>query len=67
MAVLAPELLEKLACPACEHRPPLRLQGDYLLCDACQRAYPIRDGIPVLLVEEAVPAETVPTAQESQS
>ncbi len=67
MAVLAPELLEKLACPACEHRPPLRLQGDYLLCDSCQRAYPIRDGIPVLLVEEAVPAETIPTAQESQS
>ncbi len=67
MAVLSSELLEKLACPACEHRPPLRLQGDYLICDACRRAYPIRDGIPVLLVEEAVPAETVPIAQENPS
>jgi len=64
MTILAPELLEKLACPACAHRPPLRLQGDYLVCDACRRAYPIREGIPVLLVEKATFVEQLPSEAE---
>lgn len=55
MAKLAPELLAILACPACEERPPLRQQANYLVCDRCQRAYPIREDIPVLLEEEAIP------------
>ena len=48
-----PELLEILACPACEPRPPIRQEGDSLICDVCKRRYPIRDGIPVMLVDEA--------------
>ncbi|GAA2455412.1 Trm112 family protein [Streptomyces macrosporus] len=46
-------LLEILACPACH--APLREEGDELICgsDECGLAYPIRDGIPVLLVDEA--------------
>jgi uncharacterized protein YbaR (Trm112 family) len=49
-----PKLLEILACPACDERPPLALKGeDRLVCAVCRRAYPIRDGIPVLLIEEA--------------
>ncbi len=59
MAKLSPELVALLACPACEERPPLRQQGDYLICDRCQRAYPIREDIPVLLVEEALPLSEV--------
>ena len=49
------ELLELLACPACESRPPLREneEAQALVCEACGRHYPIREGIPVLLVEEA--------------
>jgi uncharacterized protein YbaR (Trm112 family) len=47
------ELLEVLACPACEERPPLRWHEGMLICDRCRRAYPVREGIPVLLVEEA--------------
>ncbi|MDH7568532.1 MAG: Trm112 family protein [Armatimonadota bacterium] len=47
------KLLEILACPACDTRPPVKLKEDRLVCVECRRAYPIRDGIPVLLVEEA--------------
>ena len=47
------ELLAILACPAC--KAPVRQEGDRLLCTApgCGLRYPIRDGIPVMLVEEA--------------
>lgn len=48
-------LLEILACPQC--RSPLRADQDAeeLVCtnDACGLAYPVRDDIPVLLIEEA--------------
>jgi uncharacterized protein YbaR (Trm112 family) len=49
-----PELLEILVCPACrgEIRPPA---GDGLECERCGRVYPIRDGIPVMLIDEASP------------
>ncbi|MFN3689948.1 MAG: Trm112 family protein [Fimbriimonadales bacterium] len=60
--MLHPELLAILACPACEARPPLELRGAYLVCLHCHRAYPIRDEIPVLLIEEAVPWDTVQDA-----
>ncbi|HEX4745226.1 MAG TPA: Trm112 family protein [Candidatus Limnocylindria bacterium] len=45
------DLLEILACPA--DRQPLREEPDRLVCTACGRRYPVRDGIPVMLVEEA--------------
>ncbi len=48
-----PKLVAILACPADDNRPPLRLDGDTLVCDQCGRVYPIRDGIPILLMEEA--------------
>lgn len=48
-------LLEILACPAC--KSPLRVlpESDELACtsDACGLVYPVRDQIPVLLVDEA--------------
>ena len=47
------ELLEMLRCPACDDRPKVELRGDRLVCDRCRRAYPIRDGIPVMLVDQA--------------
>ena len=52
-----PKLLEILACPACDNRPPVRQEGDRLICDECKRRYPIRDGIPVMLVDEAEPGK----------
>lgn len=48
---LDPWLLERLVCPAT--RTSLRQDGDRLVSDAARLAYPIRDGVPVLLVEEA--------------
>lgn len=44
-------LLDILACPAC--RASVRREGDRIVCTGCGRRYPIRDGIPVMLVDEA--------------
>lgn len=51
------KLLEVLACPACDDRPPVRLENEMLVCDRCRRAYPILDGIPQMLVESAIRLE----------
>jgi uncharacterized protein YbaR (Trm112 family) len=48
---LDPWLLDRLVCPAT--RTPLRQDGAELVSDAAGLAYPIRHGVPVLLVEEA--------------
>lgn len=52
------DLLEILACPVDhapvrEERDPLGGTEDRLVCERCGRRYPVRDGIPVMLVEEA--------------
>jgi uncharacterized protein YbaR (Trm112 family) len=46
-----PELLRILACPV--DKAPVEVHGDRIVCTRCGRRYPIRDGIPVMLVEEA--------------
>lgn len=49
------ELLEILACPAC--KAPVTQEGEWIVCSAaesCGKRYPIRDGIPIMLIEEAV-------------
>lgn len=52
------ELLEILACPACRGKIVHDEDNDTLNCSSCKRIYPIRDDIPVMLVEEAtMPAE----------
>lgn len=51
--MIDPSLLDILACPAC--KTPVTLDGERLVCTQCGRRYPIRDGIPVMLVEEAEP------------
>ena len=50
---LDPALLEILACPDCKQ--PLRADHDAseLVCTGCGLAYPVRDDIPVLLIDEA--------------
>jgi len=52
--MIDPKLLEILACPAC--KTAVVLDGERLVCAACGRRYPIREGIPVMLLEEAEPA-----------
>jgi Uncharacterized conserved protein len=51
--MLDPRLLEILCCPSCDDRPSVRLDDGGLKCDRCGRIYPIRDGIPEMLVESA--------------
>lgn len=56
---LDPELLEILACPSDDHAPlrvgtPADPDADMLTCTVCGRGYPVVDGIPVLLLDEAV-------------
>jgi uncharacterized protein YbaR (Trm112 family) len=46
-----PAVLDQLACPAC--LGALRLSETRLVCAACARAYPIVDGIPVLIPSRA--------------
>ncbi|MCS7047852.1 MAG: Trm112 family protein [Verrucomicrobiae bacterium] len=49
------ELLEILACPKC--KAPVREEGEWLVCTnpQCGLRYPVRDGIPVMLIDEAQP------------
>ena len=47
------EFLEMVACPACKSQLVLK-DNDRLLCVACRRSYPVRDEIPVLLIDEAI-------------
>ena len=50
---MTPDLLECLVCPAT--RTPLRLDAstNELVSDEAKLAYPIRDGVPILLIEKA--------------
>ena len=49
-----PALLEILACPDTHHSPlTVDEEASELLCTTCDRAFPVRDGIPVLLLDEA--------------
>jgi len=50
---LDPELLEILACPVCKTAVNLVKNGAALKCGACHRVYPIRDDIPVMLIDQA--------------
>lgn len=49
------KLLDILVCPVPECRKPLTLAPDEksLRCTGCRRVYPVRDGIPVLLIDQA--------------
>jgi uncharacterized protein YbaR (Trm112 family) len=50
---ISQDLLEILACPACKAKVELKPDGSALKCVACHRVYPIRDDIPVMLIDEA--------------
>ncbi len=45
------ELLEILACPLC--KTEVRLEIDKIVCTKCGRRYPVKDDIPVMLIDEA--------------
>lgn len=58
--MLSKELLDILVCPACkqelEHQAselPDKSSAERLKCTSCHRVYPVRDGLPIMLVDEA--------------
>jgi uncharacterized protein YbaR (Trm112 family) len=54
---LDPILLEVLACP-CDHHASVRVEGEpptEIVCERCDTSFPVRDGIPVMLLDEATP------------
>jgi len=62
--VVSEELLEILACPhpKChkDHElevSPVEKRGDWIVCLRCGRKYPIRDDIPIMLIDECVEPE----------
>ncbi len=52
---LSPQLLEILVCPRCKGELEYRESEQVLVCHACRLRYPIRDDIPVMLIDEAIP------------
>jgi uncharacterized protein YbaR (Trm112 family) len=50
-----PELLALLVCPKCKGALEHRAEVPALACRSCRVQYPIRDDIPIMLVDEAVP------------
>lgn len=49
--MITKELLDILACPLC--KTDVRQEDDRIVCITCGRRYPIRDDIPIMLIDEA--------------
>lgn len=52
---ISKELLDILACPKCKGDVYLNKTEDGLICNACKLLYEIKDGIPIMLIDEAKP------------
>ncbi len=50
---ISDDLLEMLVCPVDKAKVELKADGSGLKCVECHRVYPVRDDIPVMLVDEA--------------
>jgi uncharacterized protein len=50
---ISEDLLEILVCPVCKAKVVLKEDGSGLKCVQCNRVYPVRDDIPVMLVDQA--------------
>ncbi len=51
------KLLEILACPKCKGDIKLKDDQSGLICDHCKLLYPIKDDIPIMLIDEAIKLE----------
>jgi uncharacterized protein len=47
------ELLDILVCPFCKGKVVLKEDGSGLKCVECKRVYPVRDDIPIMLIDQA--------------
>ena len=59
---ISEQLLEILVCPQCHAKLELKADGSGLRCVSCRRVYPIRDDIPVMLIDEATIEDEQPAA-----
>ena len=50
---VSPQLLSILVCPKCKGALEYREAESALICHACRLRYAIRDGIPIMLIDEA--------------
>ena len=57
---ISEQLLEILVCPADHAKLELKSDGSGLKCVQCRRVYPIRDDIPVMLIDEATVEDEQP-------
>ncbi|MFN0112060.1 MAG: Trm112 family protein [Blastocatellia bacterium] len=48
-----PDFLEILRCPFCKAKVAVKADGSGLKCETCHRVYPVRDDIPIMIIEEA--------------
>lgn len=55
---ISQDLLDILACPKCKGAIQLNEAQDGLICDNCKLLYEIRDGIPIMLIDEAKPLQS---------
>ncbi len=51
--MLKRELLDILVCPKCKGELEYRAEESELVCHCCDLAFPVKDDIPVMLIEEA--------------
>ena len=56
---LSQNLLDILACPQCKGPVTFVAAAQEICCNACRLAYPVRDDIPVMLIDEARPMSDV--------
>lgn len=51
---ISQDLLDILACPKCKGDIRLNSSGDGLICETCRLMYPIKEDIPIMLIDEAI-------------
>jgi len=57
--LISDELLEILACPKCKGDLILDEINSGLICEPCRLFYKIEDGIPIMLIDEAIPLDKI--------
>lgn len=62
---ISKDLLDILVCPACRAKVAMTPDQAGLKCPECKRVYPIRDDIPVMLIDEAKIEEDQPAPSQS--
>lgn len=51
------ELIEILVCPKCKGELEYREREDVFICPRCSLVYEVKDDIPIMLIEEAIPLQ----------